>query len=132
MNLHTFKDYSKRLTPADRKLVIAVLVFGWVLWTVFWSPREPGRRVVVKVLGQVVNTVDLDENQIIQVTGQRGVSIIQVKDNSVRFLDSACPHQFCVHQGAIRHEGDIVVCIPNGVVVCILEQKENSLDVITG
>lgn len=132
MNVHTFKDYSKRLTPADRKLVVAVLVSGLVLWTVFWSPREPGRRVVVKVLGQVVKTVELDENQIIRVTGQRGVSIIQVKDNRVRFLESACPHQFCVHQGAIRHGGDIVVCIPNRVVVHILKQNKHSFDVITG
>jgi hypothetical protein len=37
-----------------------------------------------------------------------------------------------VHQGAIRHGGDIVVCIPNRVVVHILKQNKHSFDVITG
>jgi hypothetical protein len=42
-----------------------------------------------------------------------------VERNGIRVLQSFCPNQVCVKQGAARRAGDMLVCVPNRMVVLI-------------
>jgi len=35
----------------------------------------------------------------------------------VRFVQSPCTGKFCIHSGWLRHSGEVMACLPNGVFV---------------
>jgi len=49
----------------------------------------------------------------------------------VRIEASHCPQKICVHSGAIRRSGELLVCVPNRVVVRINGGTEHPFDLIT-
>ena len=45
-----------------------------------------------------------------------------ILDGYVNMPEASCPDQICVHTGWIDQEHDMIVCMPNKVVVQIVEQ----------
>ena len=53
---------------------------------------------------------------------QTGSYVMISKDNEEIGTYEDCPDQICVHTGWIDQEHDMIVCMPNKVVVQIVEQ----------
>ncbi|MBI5041970.1 MAG: NusG domain II-containing protein [Gammaproteobacteria bacterium] len=108
------------LTRADVILLfIAAGLIGW-LYMALWAPDSTALEVEIWSRGQRVQTLSLAENHRIEVTGALGVSLIEIKDAQVRFVDSPCSNKLCVHSGWQRHAGETTACLPNQVSVRIL------------
>ena len=43
-----------------------------------------------------------------------------------------CPDQVCVRQGAVRYNGESIVCLPHRLIVSIEGGVENGVDGSTG
>lgn len=56
-------------------------------------------------------------NERFTVKNKFGENEIEISNGSVRILDADCPDKICVKDGAIREPGQILVCLPNKVVV---------------
>lgn len=93
------------------------------------SDAETGRAVVVRCLGGESMVLDLHRQQKVEVEGPLGITTISVEDGTVRFIDSPCPHRLCVKRGRVSRVGDLIACLPNGVVAKIT--GESDYDVIT-
>ena len=66
-----------------------------------------------------IGTYSLKDDRVIDVgEGNR----LEIKDGAVHMLYADCPDQICVHTGWIDQEHDMIVCMPNKVVVQIVEQ----------
>lgn len=48
----------------------------------------------------------------------------QISDGNVTMTYADCPDQICVHERAIDENGGNIVCLPNKVVLSIVNQKE--------
>jgi len=121
----------KIITPGDKILVVLILIFGLMsLFAVNWL-KKPGDRVIIEVNGQELQRLDLDSSQNITVTGPIGNTTIKIDHGAVRVVSSDCPAKICVLTGNIRHAGEIIVCVPNKVVVKVAGKTENQFDVIT-
>lgn len=66
----------------------------------------------------------LEDHTTIEVEGRLGKSVIEISRKGARFIDSSCPNHLCVRRGWVSKSGDMVACVPNGVVVRIVGKRE--------
>lgn len=59
--------------------------------------------------------------QRIEIPGKVGKCILVISDGKADMESADCPNQICVHHGAISHTGETIVCLPNRVVIEIVE-----------
>ena len=55
---------------------------------------------------------------------------VVIESGSVRIEDADCPDRFCVRMGAIRSPGQMLVCLPNQIVVRIVGTGETEVDAL--
>lgn len=82
-----------------------------------------GERAVIEVENRVVWTVTLTsgaEPRQLVVQGPLGDSLIGVDGPHIFMIESACPDKVCVHMGRKSRAGEVIVCLPNRVVIRIL------------
>ncbi|MCU0644863.1 MAG: NusG domain II-containing protein [bacterium] len=121
----------KIITPGDKILVVLIVVIGIASLFAISRLKQPGDRVIIEVNGQELQRLDLESSQEITVTGPIGNTRIKIDHSTVQVVSSDCPEKICVKTGKIRHAGEIIVCVPNKVVVKIIGKTEHQFDVIT-
>ena len=97
-------------------------------------PRSaPGRpvRAEVEAAGKVVATIDLSRDGVTDVPGVLGATRLEVRSGRVRVLSSPCPRQICSHGGWVGAAGEMLVCLPNAVVVRLPGQRAAATDAVT-
>ena len=57
------------------------------------------------------------EEGIRDVAGPLGITRIEIREGQVRVLSSPCPLKLCQRAGWIGAAGEMIVCLPNEVVV---------------
>lgn len=63
----------------------------------------------------------LNEDRIVNL--KNGNIVIEIKSNRVRVKKSDCPEKICVLTGWISKPNQIIVCIPNKLIVKIIGRK---------
>lgn len=119
------------ITPGDVILVVTIIAVAIFSLISIAASKKAGQFVRIEVAGSPKQQYDLWHNQKITVIGPRGKTIIQIDGGTVQVTYSDCPDQLCVRTGKIRHIGEMIVCVPNQVVVKIEGARRHSLDVIT-
>ena len=116
------------LRKADLALFLIFLVLG--ISTVFFisdSGRD-GKQVLIKTGGQLYGTYDLSKDQTIKVVYNGHHNNITIKNGKVSMSFSDCLNQNCVHQGKISNTSQAIICLPNQIVVEIVDTKKNGGD----
>ena len=96
-------------------------------------PRAAGgrpARAEIDVAGRVVATLDLARDGVSEVRGPLGVTRVEVRGGRVRVLSSPCPRQACRHGGWIGAAGEMLVCLPNEVVIRLPGQRAGATDAV--
>lgn len=119
MKLTVKKKSRNGLKRADFYLITGLLIVTAVLLGVIqFGMKKPGEMVVVKVDGNVVKEISLNENTAFDIEGyQGGINRIVIEDGNVAMADADCPDKLCVHTGKIKKTGETIVCLPHRVVV---------------
>ncbi len=103
----------------DWILATAVLLAAGILGAYLLLGRQTGSCVMISKDNEEIGTYSLKDDRVIDVgDGNR----LEIKDGAVYMLYANCPDQICVHTGWIDQEHDMIVCMPNKVVVQIVEQ----------
>jgi len=124
MSSHFFAFIKKTLTKADLVLIVFLILCTFFSFSL-WFRDGSGQRVIIIVDGHTIKEMSLDhEKEEIVMQGLKGPFAFEIKDGRVRMKDSACPNKICVKMGWVRHQGQIVCCIPNRVVLKITGKKE--------
>ncbi len=97
-------------------LLIVIAAGGIVLL----SGSGQGETAVIRQNGEVVLEVPLA----IDKTYTVGSVMLEVKDGAIRFAESDCPGQECVHAGWLSSPGDTMACLPNHVSVTVSGESE--------
>ena len=106
------------LTIGDRVLIAVVTIAIGGLYCVEYS-KDQGSRVKIQSEGDT-QIYNMDEHAIRSLRGPKGMSELEVGSSGIRMRTSSCLFQKCVHRGWVQHQGDVIVCIPNRIVVTIL------------
>ena len=116
-------------TWGDRALVLA-LVAGSLAAILAARPAGRGATALVRVRGREVARLSLGEARSTTVRGRIGDAEIVVTRGEVRILRAPCRRKVCVRTGAVSRSGQVIVCVPNDLVVEVAGGEESPFDAI--
>jgi hypothetical protein len=111
-------------------MVLALLAAGVAMLSL---PRGAGgvpAAVEVQSADQRVVALDLARDGVTGIAGPLGVTKVEVRAGRVRVLSSPCPRQACRHGGWIGEAGEMLVCLPNQVVVRLPGERRGAPDAV--
>jgi hypothetical protein len=100
-------------------VVLALFTITSFVGTLLNSNRKYNEKYVkIEVDGKLYDTYTLiNHEETIKIKTKLGENLIQIKDGKVHVLDADCPDKVCIKDGYISEPGQILVCLPNKVVV---------------
>ena len=105
------------LTFPDKVLIGVLLFLSVISFAAISVLKTEGATVVVEQGNKVVGRYSLKDEKKVAVKGPLGETYVEIKEGTARIVDSPCPQKICVRMGKIHRVGDIVVCVPNQVLV---------------
>ncbi|NLV75428.1 MAG: NusG domain II-containing protein [Tissierellia bacterium] len=120
------------LTKGDKYLIIFIIIIS-LLSLVFInkSALHYGKKYVsIQVDGEEFKRIIFDKTVIgktIPIKTEFGYNLIEIGDEKVRVIEADCPDQLDVKQGYISKVGEVIVCLPNRLVIEIkgLDEKRD-------
>lgn len=114
----------RRLRRADLILIVILLAVGVLLSLGAVILSRTGAAVQVRVSGRIVATYPLSEDREEEIAGaDGGVNLLVIRDGGARIEEASCPDKLCVGMGVIRRAGQSIICLPNQVVVEIVDSS---------
>jgi hypothetical protein len=111
------------LRGADIALAVALVLLGFLVpghaLTAAENGGMSGGEVRIERNGQRLGAYDLSQDRTIPLKNGVEYNLIEIRDGSVRMADANCRGRDCVHQGVKRAPGQMIVCLPHGIVVTI-------------
>lgn len=102
-------------------IVILLAIFAILGLGYYLRHQVPAIRAEVTVDGKQTAILDLSKNQEITVDGARnGTNHLIVQDGQIWCSEASCPDKVCIRQGKQSKDGDIIVCLPNLMIVQIV------------
>ncbi len=108
-------------------IIISVLVISLVTWLVFWviiaSNKNTKTKAVIKYDDEIIMELDMSENTEIELfdlgDGRKlkYKMIIVIENKKVWVEENECPNHDCIKEGKKSKVGDVIVCLPNKVVI---------------
>ena len=117
----------KRRNELIMVAVIAVFAAGYFLYMHF-APAKAGKEAVVKIDGREVLRFEIDKDGEYTAGEGEHYNIITVKDGKVNVTEASCPDKLCMYQGPVNRAGEMIICLPNKMVITIEDPESEALD----
>ena len=109
---------------------IPELVFGVIM-----GQNYNGTYAEITLNGKLYKKILLSEHrgeEQIEIETEYGYNTIEIKDASIRIIDSDCPDKICVKSGFISKSGELLVCLPHKLMVEVKSNNnEKNTDIIS-
>lgn len=115
----------------DIYLIVIILLISLataVLFQVFL--KQDGAVVLVTVNGEEYGKYSLNDNQSICIESNNGQNILVIQDGAAYMAEASCPDHVCVNTGRISAGGEVIVCLPNQVIVTVVSSYKGEYDEI--
>lgn len=112
------KSDGKRRIIFDLLLIAALLLISLSVYFVFNAVTEAGSVVRVYEGNRVVKEYPLS------VDGEYYIgdgNLLKIENGEAYMVWADCPDKWCIHQGKISEVGERVTCLPNKVMLEIVE-----------
>lgn len=119
--------YFKKWDVLIYLIIVSIIISVFIC--IFFTKEEKPFSVEVYENGKIIYFYQLQkEYKKIKLELKSGVEEIEIKDYKIRAISASCANKLCIKQGWISHAGDMIVCIPNKLVIKIIgENKEVDL-----
>lgn len=112
------------MTKPDKVLISVILVLALFSYGIYFLFNREAAPLIAEILvnGNTVTKIDLNtlsSDRLINVSGPLGTSIAEVKPGSIRMKYSPCPDRYCMETGWISRPGQVIVCVPNHIIIRI-------------
>lgn len=112
-------------------LILAAVLFA-VLGAAFLVQRfllrtsdDPEVWAVVDAGGREPIFLDLSKDVEFQVGDDEiGYNLVRVENGKIMVAEADCPDGICVYTGAINQPGELIACLPHGLIIYIKEAGE--------
>ena len=126
-----------KLTKGDKLLIVFIVLISLISFAynsrLSFSTGE--KYVSVQVNGKEIKKVFFDEKLIghtISIQTEYGYNLLEMGDQRVRVIEADCPDQIDVKQGYISRVGEIIVCLPNKLIIEIKGlAEEDDIDIMS-
>ena len=122
----------KWLKKRDIILIVSLLVVGiiaLVIWHFIYS--VDGKYVTIEQRDNLIRIYPLNVDKEIEIE-HRGevVNKIIIEDGYCYMEEAECPDHLCIKQGKVNKSGQTIVCLPNRVVVTVVDSDSSDYDSI--
>ena len=120
----------KKRWMMDALLIALLLAAALVLYLSLGRAEETGEHVVVFIDGERAASYPLSRNG--EYSLNDGSNRLVIEDGRAWIAEADCPDQICVLLGKIDRSGELIVCLPNRLVVTIEGDEEPQVDGVIG
>ena len=122
------------MKKADIILISSILTAALAIFVFQNIPRGPSvPYAVITADGGFSRRVSLTEDTEFIINRDGMTNTITVENNTIRISHANCPNSLCVRQGAISKKNQVVVCIPNKLMIEIRSGAEEAeYDAVSG
>lgn len=121
---------SLQFRKADIFAIALVLALAVLTFLCFLPGKDDAAAVQVYQNGTLVQTLPLDQDTELIITGQY-TNTITVQDGKVAITCSDCPGEDCVNSGWLHSSGRSIVCLPNALELRVVAQS-GDVDFVVG
>lgn len=119
-----------KLTKGDKILIVFLSIFSVILAIMISSvaSKASGRYISIKVDGKEIKKIQFSKDMVgktYEIKTEFGRNVIEIGDESVRVIEADCPDKLDVKQGEITKPGQVIVCLPNRLLI---EYKAGNYD----
>lgn len=125
------------MTKGDKILIISIILISLISLG-FIRNSATGykeKHVSIQVNGEEIKRVIFDKSVIgktIPIQTEFGYNLIEIGDERVRVIEADCPDKLDVKQGYISQPNELIVCLPNRLVIEIIgTEKTDDVDYIS-
>lgn len=124
-----------KLTKGDKILIVILSLFSLLLAYFFSSinTSSSDKYVSVMVNGQEIKRIDFSKETVgrtYAIETEFGRNVIELGDESVWVIEADCPDKLDIKQGVIDKPGQVLVCLPNRLIVEIKAKNSDNTDKI--
>lgn len=117
----------------DVYLASAMLIIALV-WFLFTNISvKSGDTLIVTKDNDTVGSYSLSEDGVYSVKDEdKTLLLFEIRNGSVNVLSASCPDKLCIHQKSISKNDELIVCLPNRIVLEInsYQKSDNGTDTI--
>ena len=84
------------------------------------KPKSPA--LLIQVDGKEYGTYPLTTDREIEINDS---NVCRIQDGKVKMVSADCPDQICIQESAMDENGGTMVCLPNMIVLLIVDAKES-------
>lgn len=123
------------MTFSDKAVTIFLIAASLTAMAVqsFILPKTEGERVVITVDKNEYasyNFSDVDKEITLKINTEFGSNTVVIDKNSVRVTEADCPDKLDVKAGSINQTNQMIVCLPNRLMIEI-KGGERKVDKVT-
>ncbi|MDR7857056.1 NusG domain II-containing protein [Tissierella sp.] len=117
------------MTKGDKILIIVIIAISLTSLG-FIKNNAVGymdKYISIQVDGKEYKKIIFDKSVIgktIPIETEFGYNLVEIGDGTVRVIEASCPDELDVKQGSISAPGQIIVCLPNRLVIEIKGSSE--------
>ncbi|HHZ03135.1 MAG TPA: NusG domain II-containing protein [Tissierellia bacterium] len=120
----------KKINKYDIGLIIAIVIINvFFIWYSGRSAVKLNDKVAYiysdnQLVKEYVLTDDVKDEYTVK-TETGGYNTLHIEDGQIWIHDASCPDKVCIYQGKISRDGEIIVCLPNRMLIKIVDYSED-------
>ena len=114
-------------------ILIAASVLSYMAFS-FFAFSETPEKVEIYLDGKLYGEYHLEEittERIVKISSIYGKNILRITSDGAQMLEASCPDKKDVKDGKITKAGQVIICVPNRVLVKLVADKGDSIDKVT-
>ncbi len=125
------------MTKWDKYLIFIIMLIS--ILSIFYiknmATNQGEKYILIEVNGLEYKKITIDnskQSKYLDINTKYGYNKLEVKNGKVRVIEASCKDKLDVAQGFIENSGEVIVCLPNRMVVEIKSDKTPALEIDAG
>lgn len=116
------------MKKSDTWIIVIVLAIALIGIYFIQSNKQPQAetKLMVRAMGKVYKEIPLtkETSEVFTVETDKGLNKVKISNGVISMVEADCPDQICVHNTPIDEVGQMIVCLPNQVIVEVVSTNK--------
>ena len=106
-----------------KEIIVLLIIIVLSLLSIFFINQSKSldgeKTVTITVDNKIFKEIPLapETNEEFRIVSENGYNIIKISNLQVDVIEADCPDQLCVETKSAQKKGDMIVCLPNKIIV---------------